>query len=232
MEHGLQASAEAHEFPLFQAEVNELLSRLSDNDIERKLDLARKGVAAIDQVSDPDDYVVFHVRAALVEAEFYAGLGIRLDRLEGLPTPAAGRFPPVRTAVRGEDLIGRLLTYDGRIDEGLELLRGLYERALVVNRASAPGVLGWMAEAQLMAGRFEDAADLTREAIELAEQIGDAGGHPWDVGFHAVALALLGRLDQAESEASRVVTMVEADQAMDMDEAPARLALGLVYLGR
>src|SRR5262249_41587946 len=150
----------------------------------------------------PDPYVVFHVRAALIEAEFYAGLGIHLERLDGLDG-AGRRFPPVRTALRGEDLIGRLLAYSGRIDEGLETLRTMYDRASVESRSIMPAILGWMAEAELMAGRFAIARDLTREAIERAEETGGKGGTPWEVGFHAVALARLGRLDEAEAAATR-----------------------------
>jgi DNA-binding CsgD family transcriptional regulator len=232
VEYGLQAADEAAGHPSFQAEVYELLSRISDNDIERKLDAARRGIAALGQVPDPEAYLDFHVRAALVEAEFYAGLGIHLDRLDGLDVPAGTRFPPVRTAARGEDLIGRLLTFAGRIEEGMRILRGMYDRAMVENRSIVPSVLGWMAEGEIMAGRFESAAELAHEAIERAEQIGGAGGHPWEVGFHGVALAMLGRLEQAEAAAASVVTKAEADPAVDLDEMPARLALGLVALGR
>ncbi|HKD98420.1 MAG TPA: AAA family ATPase, partial [Micromonosporaceae bacterium] len=123
VEHGLSAAADAVDDPSFQAEVYELLSRISDNDIARKLDIARKGNEAAGHVDDPDPYVLFHARAALVEAEFYAGLGIHLERLDGLDPGAGSRFPPVRSAVGAEDLIGRLLTYAGRVDEGLAMLR-------------------------------------------------------------------------------------------------------------
>src|SRR5581483_9101086 len=127
---------------------------------------------------------------------------------------------------------GRLLTYDGRIDEGLRVLRGMYERAMVENRSVLPAILGWMAEGEIMAGRFHAAAELTREAIERAQQIGAPGGNPWEVGFHAVALAMLGRLDEAEAAATGVVTMAQADPGIDLDQAPALLGLGLVALAR
>jgi DNA-binding CsgD family transcriptional regulator len=232
VEYGVRAAAEAAEDPSFQAEVFELLSRISDNDIARKLDAARQGLEALGRVAAPDPEVVFYVRAALVEAEFYAGLGIHLDRLEGLDPGTRPRFPPVRSASRGDDLIGRLLAYAGRIDEGLEALRGMYERVSVEGRSILPAILGWMAEAQIMAGRFAAAADLTREAIERAEETGANGGTPWEVGFHGVALAMLGRLDEAEDAAARVLGMAEADPSVGLDEAPARLALGITALAR
>ncbi len=230
VEHGLQSAAEAEADPLFQAEVLELLSRISDNDIGRKLDAARRALEAVDRVPRPDPEVVFQVRAALVEAEFYAGLGIHLDRLEGLQPGTTVRFPPVRTATHGDDLVGRLLVYDGRIDEGLDLLRGMYERAAVESRSILPAILGWMADAQLMAGRFAEAHELTREAVERTEETGGAGGLPWEVGLHAVALARLGRLDEAEAAARGVVEA--PGTAIGLDAAPAELALGIAAASR
>jgi DNA-binding CsgD family transcriptional regulator len=232
VEYGLQAAHEATDDPTLQAEVYELLSRLSDDDVERKLDTARKGSAAIERLPDPDPEVVFYVRAALVEAEFYAGLGIHLQRLEGLAPETKPRFPPVRTASRGDDLIGRLLAYDGRIDEGLSVLRGMYERASVESRSIMPAILGWMAEAEIMAGRFAQAAALARQAIERAEETGTVGGNPWEVGFHAVALAQLGYLDEAESAATRIVEAAEEDPFVGPDQWPARLALGVGAMAR
>jgi len=232
IDYGLRAATEAAGDPSFQAEVYALLSRISSNDIERKLDAARKGIEAIERLHKPDPYVLFHAHATLVEAEFYAGLGIHLERLDGLPTPAGTRFPPVRTAVAREDLIGRLLTYDGRVDEGLRVLQGIYDRAVVEDISLAPVLLGWMAEAEIMAGRFHRAAELTHEAIEQSEHIGNTEGNPWEVGLHGVALALLGRLDQAEAVAARVLTRAEADPVMGPDGAQAHLALGIVALSR
>jgi DNA-binding CsgD family transcriptional regulator len=229
---GVQAAAEAAADPLFQGEVYELLSRLSDNDIARKLEAARHGLEAIAGIPAPDPDVAFFVRAAMVEAEFYAGLGIHLDRLDGLEPGSRRRFPPTRTASRGDDLIGRLLTYAGRIDEGLAILRGLYERAAVETRSILPATLGWMAEAELMAGRFAAAAELTREAIERTEETGHPGGYPWEVGFHAVALAMLGHLDAADAAATEVTRTAAADPSIGLDESPALLALGLTAMAR
>ena len=51
----------------------------------------------------------------------------------------------------------------------------LYERATVGTRSILPAVPGWLAEAQIMTGRFTAATELTREAIERAEETGAAG---------------------------------------------------------
>lgn len=230
--HGVQAADEAAGDPLLQAEVLELLSRISDNDIARKLEAARRALGALDRVAHPDPEVVFQVSAALVEAEFYAGLGVHLERLEGVDPGRRPRFPPVRTASHGDDLAGRLLAYDGRIDEGLDLLRGMYDRASVENRSILPAILGWMAEAQLIAGRFVVAGQLTREAVDRAEETGGTGGLPWEVGFHAVSLARMGLVDEAESTARQILDAGAVDSTIGLDGAPARLALGVAALSR
>ena len=232
VQHGIQAAADAADDPALQAEMYELLSRISDENIARKLDAARLAVAALDRVARPDPNLVFQVRAAVVEAEFYAGLGIHLELLEGLDPSPRPQFPPSRSALGGDDLIGRLLTYSGRIDEGIEVLRGLYDRAAVQARATLPAVLSWMAEAQIMAGRFAEAAALTAEAIEHNEETGGSGGNPWEAGFHAIALAMLGHLDEADALATTVIDAAAADPLVSTDEAPARLALGLVAMAR
>jgi DNA-binding CsgD family transcriptional regulator/KaiC/GvpD/RAD55 family RecA-like ATPase len=232
VEFGLQAAAEAEQDPSFQSEVFELVSRMADNDIALKLDTARRALEAIGKVTDPDPEVRFYANAALVEAEFLAGLGIHLDRLERFPSSIRPRFPPVRTAARADDLIGRLLLFSGRVDEGLAVLRGLYDRASVENRSLLSGVLGWMAEGELLAGRFAAAAALTEEAIERAAETGSPGGTPWELGFHGVALARLGRLDEAEAAGGRAVEMAEDDPTVGLDQSPGRLALGLVAMVR
>src|SRR6185503_8055141 len=123
--YGVQAATEAAGDPSLQADVFEMLSRMSDDDVARKLDAARNGLAALGTIAVPDPEMAFYVHAALVEAEFYAGLGIHLERLDGLDPGTRPRFPPVRTALRGDDLVGRLLAYAGRVDEGLEVLRAM-----------------------------------------------------------------------------------------------------------
>jgi DNA-binding CsgD family transcriptional regulator len=83
-----------------------------------------------------------------------------------------------------------------------------------------------------MAGRFVAARELTREALERTEEIGGKSGLPWEVGFHAVALARLGELAEAESTARQVVPTDAVDPAVGLDALPARLALGLVSASR
>jgi DNA-binding CsgD family transcriptional regulator len=181
----------------------------------------------VESAADADPELVFQVRAALVEAEFYAGLGVRLDRLDGLSAEQTPRFPPVRTASHGDDLTGRLLMYDGRVDEGRDLLRGMYDRASAENRSILPTILGWMAEGQLLAGRFEEARALTQEALDRTAEVGGAGGLPWELGFHSVALARLGLVADAEANARGVL-----DSTQGLDAMPALLALAIAAASR
>src|SRR5262249_18846094 len=210
---GVRAAEEAQDDPAFQAEVYELLPRLADTDVSLKRDAARKGLDALERIPDADPEVAYYARAAMVEAEFLAGLGIHLDALDPRPEVVRTRFPPVRTAVLADDLIGRLLIFDGRIDEGLAVLRRHYDRMAVENRNGLPAALGWMLEGQLMAGRFPEAVALGEEALERAAETGN--DDPWGRGFHALALAMVGRLDEARSRAMGVIERPVEDVAGD-----------------
>lgn len=226
--YGQQAVLEAEDDPSLQAEIYELLSRLADTDMELKLDAARKGLDAVARIPDPDPEVAFYARAAMVEAEFLAGLGIHLDALGPPPAEVRPRFPPIRAAVHADDLIGRLLVFDGRIDEGLAVLRGFDERAAVESRSALVAVLAWMAEGEILAGRFPAAVEVGEEGLERAAETG--AEDPWGKGFHALALARLGRLREARSLATDVAERSVADAADDMDRSPALLALGVVAM--
>jgi DNA-binding CsgD family transcriptional regulator len=232
VEYGLQAAREARDDPPFQSEAYELLSRLADNDVALKLETARRAVESIDSVADPDPEVRFYATAAMVEAEFLAGLGIHLERLEQFRPDVRLRFPPIRTASRADDLIGRLLAFSGRIDEGLAVLKGLYDRASVENRSLLPAVLEWMGEAEILAGRFGVAVARIKEADERSAEIGNPRGQPWGLGFLGIALARLGRLDDAEAAASRALRMAEEDPSVGLDQSPGLLAMGLVTMAR
>jgi hypothetical protein len=220
IEVGVQAAAEAAADPSFQGEVYELLSRLSDDDIARKLDAARRGLEAIAGIAAPDPDVAFFVRAAMVEAEFYAGLGIHLDRLDGMEpgTVVAFRRPAPR---RGGTTLSvacwptpAASTRDWRPCEGCTTGRR-WRDGRSCRRRSA----GWPRRSSWRAGSGV-AAELTREAIERAEETGHQGGFPWEVGFHAVALAMLGRLDAAGTTATEVTRRAEADPSIEPDTAP------------
>src|SRR5262249_33103542 len=133
------------------------------------------------------------------------------------------------------------LAHDGRVDEGLELLRGLYDRAAVAGRSILPAVLGWMAEAQIIGGRVAAAAGLTPGAIEHSGETGGAeggesggGGLP---GGGSVAQAMLGQLDEAEANARLVLSRIADEPIVDEPDAdtdnwPARLALGIIANAR
>src|SRR5205823_8882634 len=55
-------------------------------------------------------------------------------------------------------------------------------------------------------------------------------GDPWGRGFHALALAMVGRLDEARSLATAVIERPDEDAAADMDRSPALVALGVVSM--
>ena len=77
-----------------------------------------------------------------------------------------------------------------------------------------------------------EARDLTQEALDRAEEIGGAGGLPWEVGFHAVALARLGERRKPSRRPGRSWSAGGVDAGVGLDGAPARLALGVAALAR
>jgi DNA-binding CsgD family transcriptional regulator len=230
IEHGTQAVADAEDAPELQAEIYELLSRIADNDAELKLDAASHGLAALARMPDPDPEVAFYGRAALLEAQFAAGLGIRLEALEPIPAEPRRRFPPVRSAIMADDLIGRMLLFEGRIDDGLVTLQRFYERVAVENRSVLPAVLGWIIEGEVMSGRLDAALAHGEELLERIAETGAEG--PWAVGFHALALAMAGRLDDAESHAEAVLALAESDPSIGADRSPALVAIGVCAMAR
>lgn len=231
-EYGERAVADSAGDPAFQAEVLEHLSRVADHDSALKLDTARRAMQAISQVADPNPVALFYIRAAVVEAEFHAGLGIHLEMLADPPQQESTTFPPVRTASRADDLIGRLLAASGQVDEGREVLRRLHDRAAGANLSILPTVLCWLSEVEVVAGRFTAACALTEEALGHAEETGAARNPAWLLGRHAVALGYVGRLDDAEDAAIRAVTLADSEPKGGVEAAPGRLALGAVEMAR
>jgi DNA-binding CsgD family transcriptional regulator len=230
IEYGTQAAADAADAPEVQAEIYELLSRIADNDADLKMEAASRGLDALGGIPHPDPEVAYYCRAAVVEARFAAGLGIHLEELDPTPVEARRRFPPVRSALMADDLVGRMLLFEGRIDEGLATLRGFYERVAVENRSVLPAVLAWMIEGEVMGGRLHAALE---HGDELLERISETGSeHPWAIGILAVALAMAGRLGEADSYAERVAALAASDPAIGADRSPALVALGMSAVAR
>src|SRR5205823_13461182 len=93
-------------------------------------------------------------------------------------------------------------------------------------RSTLPGLLGWIIEGVIASGRFAAAVADREEALERAHD--SAAEHPWTSGFHALALAMVGRLNEARTVAERVMGMAQTDPAIGADRSPALLALGVV----
>ncbi len=230
IEHGTQAALDAADAPQLQAEIYELLSRIADNDAGLKMEAASRGLDALGRIQDPDAEVAYYSRAALLEARFVAGLGIDLETLDPVPAEPRRRFPPVRSAVLADDLVGRMLLVEGRIDEGLSTLQRFYDRVAVENRSVLPAVLAWMIEGEVMGGRLPEAL---AHGDELLERILETGAEqPWATGLHAIALAMAGRLDEADSQAERVSALARSDPSIGADRSPALVALGLTAMAR
>ncbi len=196
----------------------------------RKLDAARRALEAVDRAPHPDPEVLFQVRAALVEAEFYAGLGIHLERLDGLDRTSTPRFPPVRTASHGDDLVGRLLAYDGRIDEGLTTLRvacttgPAWRTGRFCRRSSA----GWPKHRSWPGASWRRATS-PRRPLDRTAEIGGTAGSPVGGRLPRRRAGQAGpSWTRPSRRRARCWSPLAPIQSWGWTVLPARLALGIV----
>jgi tetratricopeptide (TPR) repeat protein len=115
----------------------------------------------------------------LDEADQVLGLALQLIEARGMPT-----WFPWAAATRA-----RVLTLAGRAAEAVPLLEQAVSRAVAL-----PFLCGhsqwtaWLAHAQLLAGRRDEAARLGAEAVHLSRQRGERG-------YEAAALAILAEIE-------------------------------------
>ena len=104
-------------------------------------------------------------------------------------------------------------------------------RASVEGRSTLPAILGWMAEAQIMAGRFVAAGELTREAVERAEETGGKGGSRGRSASMPSRWRCWAGWTRPRRRPRQVLDPAGRPE-VGLDGAPARLALGVVALSR
>src|SRR6266702_5164403 len=65
-----------------QAEFHATLSLIDDDDVTGKLEHAEAALASFRRLTDPDPWLWSHVAEAVMDAEFRAGRGVRMDLIE------------------------------------------------------------------------------------------------------------------------------------------------------
>jgi tetratricopeptide (TPR) repeat protein len=118
----------------------------------------------------------------------------------------------------------------GRLEHGLSLLEQALEpeRLTKAVRQSFPFL--WLGEAQLVAGRLDDAGERARQALELARERRDRGHEAYALRLQAEVRARREPADGGEAEALyRRAIATAAELAMRPLEAHCRAGLGRLY---
>ena len=80
--------------------------------------------------------------------------------------------------------LGRAVALSGRPDEAQALLEEAIERASAIGMLQFQASLTvWLGESRLQAGRWRDATDCARRALELAREHGERGHEGWALRF-------------------------------------------------
>jgi class 3 adenylate cyclase/tetratricopeptide (TPR) repeat protein len=163
-----------------------------------------------------------HLRRGELDAAMSAlERGLELSRLADVPALFAGTASGLGYA--------RVLA--GRVAEGIQLLeQGVAEAAARRITARHSLWVAWLAEAYLLAGRHERAAELARQALDLSRAHGARGNHAVALRVRAEVAAHQTSGDIASTEALYREAIVEAERlGMRPLQAQAQLGLGRLY---
>jgi tetratricopeptide (TPR) repeat protein len=192
--------------------------------------------------------IVLMSRKKYVEAEIvFRTLAEVAGRVEGLVFPvhprvhvanalaAQGRLDEAESELRAtRDLprwryqaLVRVLLAQGKFNEAVEI----EEEALADWREKAGHPYGTycamrhLADCYRLAGRYEEAAELAREALELCQQIDDKDGQAWVIPVLGATLTAMGKLQEAERLFLRGLELADGAH-LERD-----WALGLIHYG-
>jgi ATP/maltotriose-dependent transcriptional regulator MalT len=184
---------------------------------ERALDLW-------DQVPDAPqlavcDHVDLLVRAA--DAHWADGNYFRQEALLRAALAEIGDSDRERAAFVYERL-ARAQRNLNRTDEALATARRALGELGDDPSCERAALLGFIAKTRVLQGKFRDAADVAREALEVARTAGDRGGEVSALDALGLALIALGEIDEGRAHMREAIAMARADGRVN--------ALGVVYL--
>jgi DNA-binding CsgD family transcriptional regulator/tetratricopeptide (TPR) repeat protein len=94
-------------------------------------------------------------------------------------------------------------------------------------------ILGWMAKARMLQGRYVQALEVADEAIEVSDAVGETIGEGRARNARGIALVALGQVEEGEAELRRSLEIaIERDSTLEMGSAYANLADALNAAGR
>jgi len=99
--------------------------------------------------------------------------------------------------------------------------------------ATRAGLLSWQAKAYMLMGRYRRAVEWARDALAVAEAVGDRVAEGRALNAHGVSAMSLGDVDDGEAALRRAMAMArELDLVEDLSTAHVNLADGLHQAGR
>jgi DNA-binding CsgD family transcriptional regulator len=227
-----EALAEAAGDEELQAWIHAVLARLHawSSDVGGGLRHARR---ALELAGGSDDGALLLLAlTAVAMCEIFAGNGLREELLERALTleSAGGSTTPVLVEWHPWINFSSLLIYAEQFDTARARLEDMHRRALETgDDGSLPELLFWLADLECRAGRYELALRYAHQGDEIADQVGQQLMVSQLASARALALAHLGRVDEAAALAE--VGLAKADA---LGSAPPRTrnlaALGFVRL--
>jgi DNA-binding SARP family transcriptional activator len=184
---------------------------------EQAVASAAKSVAVAEQMGDPMQIAVAVFFASLVERYLRA-----VDRVAGSAQRMItldAQYGGIQTSrVSGHIVQGWVLAQLGRLDEGVTRMRnGIDEFKAANHTMFQTHRLAWLAEAQMQAGLFENAAATLDEGFVMSDQSGQRSG---DAELHRLRgewLVQQGQFAEAEASFDQAVEIARTQAAKSFE---------------
>jgi DNA-binding CsgD family transcriptional regulator len=192
-----RAMAEAGEDPLLQARCHATLADTCPSGAAEALSQAQQAIQLLEAMAAPPPGLLSTALANVATHGCRLGRGLAVPMLErAVQLQADG--PPVPVNDRASLSLGMYLKVVDRFDESREWLLAVRTAAADEGDDSAlPNALGHLATLECWAGRYDLALTYAVEGRERAERTGLRS--PMATSAHVLALAHVGRLDQARA---------------------------------
>lgn len=126
-------------------------------------------------------------------------------------------------------LLGIIFVSLDRLDEARRHLEESYERGVALGDSNRLLHLGWLAEVELRAGRWEQALAYALTCEALGRQIGVTDAEAWAASIRALVEAHLGNIEAAVDAGERGLRLSRA-VGLHWTVTRTELALGFLYL--
>jgi DNA-binding CsgD family transcriptional regulator len=197
-----QAVAEAGPGTAALAEAHVVVAQLSDaSNLEREAH-ARQALELLARQPDPDPRILASALLALAMASYYTGQGVPRELLGRADELEAGLAERPVVSWRARTVLGEFLKYTDDFAGARALLEAARREAVEEgDEGSLPDILGHLAELELWAGDWEQAARYADECVQVAEQTGQETWVGINLYIRGLVNAHLGRADLARRDA-------------------------------